>query len=56
MDFAKNTSFESYGVICSPQQILTDSTASRYIRLLETIGWLAAVSNAVIYDDSKILS
>ena len=27
MDFAKNTSFESYGVICSPQQISMDSTA-----------------------------
>ena len=32
VDFAKNTLFKSYGVICSPQRTLTVSTARRYIR------------------------
>ena len=32
VDFAKNTLFKSYGVICSLQQTLTVSTARRYIR------------------------
>ena len=29
VDFAKNTLFKRYGVICSPQRTLTVSTASR---------------------------
>ena len=41
MDFAKNTLFKSYGVICSPQRTLTVLTARRYIR--RTIGRLAAI-------------
>ena len=51
VDFAKNTLFKSYGVICSRQRTLTVSTASRYIRRLETIGRLAAISNTVTYNN-----
>ena len=38
-------------VKASPQRTLTVSTASRYIRRLETISRLAAISNTVTYDD-----
>ena len=60
MYFNKNTSFKSYGIICSPQQTLTVLTASSFIEkkfkwILETIGRLVAVSNAVIYDESKLI-
>ena len=49
MDFAKNTLFKSYGVICSPQRTLTVSTARR-IGLLE----LLASSRLLVASSSSV--
>ena len=50
MDFANNTLLKLYkDTALFAQRTLTVSTASRYIRLF--IGRLAAISNAVTYDD-----